>query len=231
MIKSFSIFFCVSAFAFNAYSQAPDGPARPIPSVVPIKPGTSTDDRRSALEGRTYRNSDLGFEIVFPDSWHIPGDDFDEYTRSQGIDLGLKPPETVDRASRIQIERALERVSILVTAYRSTPGSHDNAILRIAVEELHLVPAVKDAVDYFDLMRSQFTRMKLPADFKYSETQAERLGRKQFAFLDTSSDAGKKRMYATVIKGLAVIFTLTYTRDEDLQEMRKILVNSNFELK
>jgi protein tyrosine phosphatase (PTP) superfamily phosphohydrolase (DUF442 family) len=46
---------------------------------------------------------------------------------------------------------------------------------------------VKDAVDYFDLMRSQFAVMKLAADFKYSETQAEKLGLKQFAFLDTST--------------------------------------------
>lgn len=231
MIREISTFVFVSVIAFNGYSQVPDRPAGPIPSVVPIKPGTSTNDRNGATQARTYRNEELGFEILFPESWLIPGEDFEEYTRSQGFDLGLKPPENVGGASRIQIGRALERVRILITAYRSTPGSQDNAIMRVAVEELHLVPSVKDAVDYFDLMRSQYAIMNLPADFKYSETQAEQLGRKQFAFLDTSSGAGKKRIYATVIKGQAVIFTLTYTKDEDLQTMRKILSAGNFSLK
>ena len=106
----------------------------------------------------------------------------------------------------------------------------DNAIMRVAIEDLTMTPQVKDAVDYFDLMRSQFAVMKLPADFKYSETQAEKLGVKQFAFLDTSTAAGKKRMYATVRNGIAILFTLSYTKPEDLATMRQILAGGNFAL-
>ena len=93
------------------------------------------------------------------------------------------------------------------------------------------VPQVEDAVDYFDLVRSQYAAMKLPPDFKYSETQAEQLGSKQFAFLDTSGAAGKKRMYATIRKGFAIMFTLSYTNDDDLQTFRQILSDGNFALK
>jgi hypothetical protein len=89
----------------------------------------------------------------------------------------------------------LERVKVLVTGFRSTAGMTDTAIMRVSAEDLRTVPAVKDAVDYFDLMRSQFEVMKLPPDFKYSDTQAEKLGAKQFAFIDISSNAGKKRLY------------------------------------
>jgi len=110
------------------------------------------------------------------------------------------------------------------------PGSNDNAIMRAAVEDLTLTPQVKDAVDYFDLMRSQFAVMKLPADFKYSETQAEKLGAKQFAYLDTASNAGKKRMYATVRNGYAILFTLSYTKPEDLAAMRQILAGGDFRI-
>jgi hypothetical protein len=89
---------------------------------------------------------------------------------------------------------------------------------------------VKDAVDYFDLMRSHFAVMKLPPDFKYSETQAEKLGAKQFAFIDTSTRAGKKRMYATVRDGYAIMFILSYSKPEDLVTMRQILATGDFKL-
>jgi hypothetical protein len=73
--------------------------------------------------------------------------------------------------------------------------------------------------------------MSLPADMKYSETQAEQLGKQQFGFLDTRSNAGKKRMYATVRKGVAVMFTISYTKDADLATLRDVLARGNFELK
>jgi len=73
--------------------------------------------------------------------------------------------------------------------------------------------------------------MKLPTDFRYSETQAEKLGAKQFAYVDVSSNAGKKRMYATLRNGHAIMFTLSYTKPEDLATMRQILSTGNFALK
>jgi hypothetical protein len=177
-----------------------------------------------------YTNTVYGFRITFPDAWLIPGRDFEDQMRSQGFDLSLKAPVNVGRAGQLQVAKSLEKVKILVTGYRALPGSKDNAILRVAVEDLSMTPQVKDAVDYFDLMRSQFAVMKLPADFKYSETQAEKLGAKQFAFLDTSSNAGRKRMYATVRRGHAILFTLSYSKPEDLAAMRQILAGGDFTL-
>lgn len=196
---------------------------RKFPASVPVKEVPQPASKITVVEGRTYRNADLGFAITFPDSWLMPGDDFEDQMRSQGFDLSLKAPETLGKASRIQVDRALERVKVLVTAYRAMPGSKDNAILRVAAEDLSEVPEVTDAVDYFDLMRSQFAVMKLPPDFKFSETQAEQLGKRQYGFLDTSSDAGKKRMYATVRGRTALIFTLSYQTDEDLKTFRQIM--------
>ena len=236
----FALLISLTANAVDAQRSRTKTPARQkakpaqIPSVVPVDknaPAHGSDDVYGTVSGRTYTNTALGFVLEFPDTWLIPGRDFEEHMRSQGFDLSLKAPDGVSRTNKIQIERALERVKVLVTAYRSMPGSEDNAILRISLEDLSLVPAVKDAVDYFDLMRSQFAVMQLPADFKYSETQAEKLGEKQFAFLDTSATSGKKRMYATVKNGVAVMFTLSYTKAEDLETMRKILAAGDFNLK
>jgi hypothetical protein len=207
-----ALLFCSVGFAQKA---APKPTPKKTPDAVPVKSSIVETDELGRVEGRTYTNTVYDFQITFPDTWLVPDRDFEAYMKSQGHDISLKAPDSVGKAGKIQIDRALEKVKVLVTGYRALPGMADNAILRISVE---------------DLMRSQFAVMKLPADFKYSETQAEKLGAKQFAFIDTSSNTGKKRMYATVRNGFAIMFTLTFTKPEDLATMRQILAGGDFAL-
>lgn len=198
------------------------------PAVVPVKEEIVD---KGNVSGRTYTNDTLKFSIAFPYTWLIPGYDFEDHMKKQGFDLSLRAPINLVPVERTKLNQSLKRVEILVTAYRSMPGSADNAIMRVAAEDLKAQPQIKDAVDYFDAVRQMYSSMKLPADFKYSETQAEKLGRKQFAYLDVSSKAGKKRMYATVRNGFAILFVLSYSSDGDLQTMRQILADGNFALK
>lgn len=207
---------------------------KPKPRTAP-KLVAKTDAKpsidRGKVAGRTYTNSTFGFEITFPDTWLIPGSDFEAYMKKQGFDLGLKAPDSLPPASKAKVNSALKRVHILLTAYRSMPGSTDNAIVRISVEDLAANPQIKDAVDYFDAVRAMYKTMKLPADFRYGETDAEKLGSMQFGYIDTTSKAGRKRMYATVRSGFAILFTLSYTSDTDLETLRGVLAGGNFSLK
>lgn len=232
MIRSIGVLLTVASLASLAFTQikpkqSPAPTRSPIPKVVPVKDPID----RGTVSGRTYTNRSLGFEVTFPNEWLIPGDDFEEEMKKAGFDLSLKAPTSVGPQTRTKINQALKKVDVLLTAYRSMPGSADNAIARISVEDLSSNPQIKDAVDYFDAMRTQFKAMTLPADFKYSETQAEQLGRKQFGFIDSSGGAGKKRLYATVRGRYAILFTLSYTSDDDLQTMRKVLSEGNFAIK
>ena len=212
----------------TAFSSAQTKP-KPKPRSTPIKAVPSVD--KGTVSGRTYTNRTFRFEVTFPNTWLIPGDDFEAYMKKQGFDLALKAPDSLPPVSKAKVDQAIKNVQILLTAYRSMPGEADNAIVRISVEDLVLNPQIKDAVDYFDAIRSGFASMKLPADFKYSETQAEKLGTMQFGYLDTSTAAGKKRMYATVRDGFAVMFTISYSKDTDLQTLRQVLEQGNFRLK
>ena len=218
-----------AAASVNAQTRTAPKPATartPAAKAVPAKFGVG----KGEVSGRTYTNRSLRFSVTFPETWLIPGDDFDARMKKQGFDLSLKAPANVGLQSRAKLDQALKKVNVLVTAYRSMPGSADNAIMRISAEDLASVPQIKDAVDYFDAMRGQFRSMTLPADFRYSETQAEQLGRKQFAYLDSLSKAGKKRLYATVRNGYAILFSLSYNSDADLQTMRQILSDGDFAL-
>ncbi|MCC7308469.1 MAG: hypothetical protein IT173_12965 [Acidobacteria bacterium] len=240
-MKSFLAIVFIVGVAAGAFAQAKtftarkSGSTKPpgshpaaakIPAVVPIKKGSISN----GLAGRTYANKDFGFEVTFPVSWLIPGDDFESEMKKAGFDLSLSPPSSVNAVDRARMNKALQKIKVLVTAYRSMPGSEDNAIVRISTEDLGTDPQIRDAVDYFDAMRSQFASMKLPPDFKYSETGAEQLGKQQFAYIDTTSSEGKKRLYATVRKRHAILFSISYSKDDDLQALRQVLSEGNFAL-
>ncbi len=231
MMKYIGVFVVLSSFTAGAFTQTPTRPqtstAAAIPKGVPVKDPVD----RGTVSGRTYTNRTLGFEITFPDEWLIPGDDFEVKMKDAGFDLSLKAPTNVGPQTRTKLNQALTKVDVLLTAYRSMPGSAENAIVRVSVEDLSSNPQIKDAVDYLDAMRFQFRSMTLPADLKFSETQAERLGRKQFGFLDLTNKAGKKRLYVTVRGRTAILFTVSYSREDDLQTIRRVLAEGTFALK
>jgi len=222
------IFVFVILFPIAGSSQTKPKP-RPIPTGVPVK-AIGVEAFGGSVEGRTYRNGRFLFEITVPDDWFIAGPDFEKVVKENGIDLRVNP-QTAAPKPETPATNPVRKVDILLTAFRSDPESKGNAVLRVTAEDLKPNPQIRDAVDYFDAITADYMSMKLPPDFKYSATRAEKLGAKQFAFIDTSSNAGKKRMYATVRKGFAIMFTLSYTSMNDVETLRQILATGNFAIK
>jgi len=230
-MKKFVIVLIIISIFTAAYLAQRKSPAIPARSTG-SKPASAAKpvSEKGIVNGRTYTDKSLGFSITFPETWSIAGDDFEAEMKKKGYDLSLKAPAQLTPGSKAKLDRALTHVSVLVTAYRSEAGFANNAIMRVSVEDLSSQPQIKDAVDYFDAVRQSYKTMLLPPDFKYSDTQAEKLGKKAFAFLDTSNKAGKKRLYATVRNGKAILFTLSYVSDEDLKAMRDVLSSGDFSL-
>lgn len=202
---------------------------RTRPAPVKTSPAPSIDPGKVTF--RTYSNTTLNFSVTFPESWIIPDISMEAYVKTQGVDLNPMMPSVLLQSTKNQIIRNTKRVSILLTAYKKVPGMAGNSVVRIAVEDLKAFPRIKDAVDYMDAMRGTYRSMQLPAGFNYSETQAEQLGKKQFAFLDIETKDDKRRLYATVKSGQALIFSVTYNEKEDLEVLRQVLTNGNFKLK
>lgn len=235
MMKLFATAILLLAAASIQAQTANQTPSN-IPSGVPVKPGSKATAITPKAEldpgfltEKTYTNRGFGFEIAFPGSWVIPGIDSEKYWQEKGYDLRPKINRN-DPQQAANIRRYEKQVTLLLTAYRSAIGTPGNAILLISAEDLSTNPTVKDAVDYFDLMRAQIGTMKLPTGYEYSVTQAEKLGAQQFAFLDISTGKEKKRLYATVRDGYAIILAFTYHSGEDLAVFRRILEEANFSL-
>lgn len=189
---------------------------------------------RGTVSGRTYTNKGLGFSLTFPDTWFIQDDDLVVRMKKAGYDISPKPPKAANPADQKNVDAAFYRLKILLTVYRSLPGTDGNSVGRIAVENVRLLNTnrpVKDAVDYVDLVRSQMAAVNMPPDQKFSETQAEKLGLNQFAFIDTSDKNTKTRMYVTVRNGYAILFSLNYSTDEDLATFRDVLARTEFTTK
>ncbi|HQU83264.1 MAG TPA: hypothetical protein PKY59_09080 [Pyrinomonadaceae bacterium] len=233
-MKKFA-FVLLFAAAVSVSAQKSKPKTDNIPAGVPVKQGTEigskAEENGGKLDGKTYTNEKYKFEITFPESWGISESDIEDELLKQGIDLRLKAPDAANPQNQANLKKAVDRVKVLLTAYHLNTETKENAILRISVEDLSANPQIKDAVDYFNAMRQTFKLAKLPADFEYSETDAEQLGKKQFAFLDIETSEAKKRMYATVRNGYALMFTLSYKDVSDLQALRDSLANGDFTLK
>ncbi len=232
----FATIFALSAVSLQAQTAAKPTPSN-IPTGVPVKQGTKAtvvtpkvEVDPGILSGQIYTHVGLRFDITFPESWVIPGLDTEKYWKEKGYELRPKINRN-DPQQAANIRRYEKQVTLLLTAYRSAIGTPKNAVLLISAEDLSTNPKVKDAVDYFDLMRAQIGTMKLPTDYEYSVTQAERLGAMQFGFLDISTAKEKKRLYATVRDGYAIILAFTYHEAADLAGFRRILEEANFSLK
>ncbi|HQZ82797.1 MAG TPA: hypothetical protein PLR83_06220 [Pyrinomonadaceae bacterium] len=213
-----------------AFSQKRRTPTKKLPDSVPVKAGTEVREAALKLDsgsvtGRTYINPTLSFQVTFPDSWLIPGPDYEAYMKSAGFDLHTINSDALGPLAKKQFAK---NVTVLLTAYRSMPGTPDNTFVLIAAENLSAVSQIKDAVDYVDVVRQSLLRAKLPAGFKVGETDAEKLGAMQFAFLDTSSGTQKRRLYATVRQGYALLFTVSYVKEEDLGTARDVLKAGDF---
>lgn len=219
MIKVVSVIIAIIV-GFSFASAQPAKKASKIPAGVPVKEA-SVEASGGSVEGRKYANKKFGFALTVPENWFIAGPDFETVVKEKGFDL--RSDDIAGKANR--------NIDILMTAFSSGKLAGQNVILRITAENLRPNPQIRDAVDYFDAITAAFMSAKLPPDFTYSATKAERLGSNQYAYLDTNSASGKKRMYATVKKGYAIMFTLSYSDANDVASVRDILAAADFQSK
>ena len=207
-------------------------PPRSSPPTAKSQP--SRPIAQGSITGGVYKNSSLGFSFPLPDSWTVATPEFATYMKRKGVDISPKPPRAADLSSQTKVDSNFKRLNILLTTYRGLPGSQENSMIQVAAEDvMHLDTnrSVKDAVDYVDLMRAQLGSVHMPANYKYSETQAEKLGPNQFAYLDTEDSQGKTRIYVTVRKGFAILFSINYVADIEVETLRDLLARATFALK
>lgn len=85
-----------------------------LPTSIPVKPGTEVREARTKLDagsviGRSYINPTLSFQVTFPDSWLIPGPDFEDYMKSAGFDLHTINTEALGPVAKARFAKERHR--------------------------------------------------------------------------------------------------------------------------
>ncbi len=122
-IISILVFAATAAFTQAKARPKPRPKATPVASKPAAKTAPVSDLEKGYVVGRTYTNGKFRFEIVFPDTWLIPDDDFEAYMKTQGYDMSLKAPDSLTPQDKAAVNKAAKKVATLLTAYRSLPGT------------------------------------------------------------------------------------------------------------
>src|SRR5947208_2404194 len=139
MRKLFVIFtacFCIAGVA--SAQQKPRTKRTITKPTVAARPAAKTENIGD-VRGRTFTSGQFHFAITIPNNWYIADANFENTTRKEGFDLSLKPPATLGPIAKTRLDQSLKRVKVLFTAYRSSAGAKDGAIMRVSAEDLGAV--------------------------------------------------------------------------------------------
>ena len=222
-LKVFLLTVClILTAAVVALAQKPKAKAAPKPAAA-----AQTRVELGKLSFNIYTNDFFGLKFEFPAGWLV-GDNVLEEQLKQISQAEIKAANPQMQKS---LNRAADRVTILLGGYKAMPGTPANASLRIAVESLQSLPQVKTGRDYFTRLFATFKAMKMPDVFKYSDVKTETIDNIPLDYIETSSGNNKKRMYATVRRGYAVLMTISYYEDADLETLHRVLTGADLDYK
>lgn len=220
------ILFAIAAVIFSASVSAQTKP-KPKAAAAPKTTTAAVKFEKGTVDGTTFTNKFFGMKFDVPENWQVQ----EEIVNKIIKDAGTKSVKAKNNPTQKALDQAAARVTVALTALKNPMGSAENASVVLSFENMNSTPVVKDAVDYMDLMVNTFKSVQLPAGMTYSAVQAEKLGARQFAYLDVKRPEVKQRMYVTMKKGYAILFVFTYTDAADLETMRTMLANANFAVK
>jgi len=223
------IFLLTAAVLFSLTVSAQTKPrAKTAPKAAPpAKKAAAAELDKGTIEDGQYTNKYFGITFQVPENWQVQ----EEIVNKIIKDEGAKSVKAKTNAGQKALNQASNRVTVAVTAFKNQFLSNDNASFVLSFEDLRPVPTVKDAVDYLQLLVTTLKQVQLPPEMKYSEIQAEKLGTRQFGFIEINRKEATQRMYVTVKKNYAIFFVFTYNDAADLETMRTMLANGNFALK
>jgi hypothetical protein len=172
------------------------------------------------VENSVYRNKYFGFVITLPSDWNIQ----DEESRRQIMNTGAKAlagDEKNPTVSELQTAN-------LLTAFKHPLGSKVpvNSSIACVAERVSQEPSIKRGRDYLAYSRKVVEASRAAVSFAKG-ISTETLGGREFDVMHVKmSLAGKtiqQEYYATIIKGYALVFVISYATEEDKATLKSVL--------
>ncbi|MDC0257459.1 hypothetical protein OAK35_01820 [Crocinitomicaceae bacterium] len=177
----------------------------------------------------TYKNKFFGFSFVYNEDWSLQSYDDMERIMQMGSDAFSE-----NEKKEQLLDAAKVRTANLFGVFKHDIGSiESNPNMLMIAENIKQFPSVKYGDEYLELIRElwgQQTQLKIS---QVGTIQPVKVGGKEFYKMQaelTIPYSGKayQDYYCIVDKGFALVFALSYTESEELNELEEIVKSMKF---
>jgi len=176
------------------------------------------------IENSVYKNEYFGLSLTVPDGWSVQ----DRAAQKHLQDMGNEVVSGNDRNLKKIIKASEMQTVSLLMAFKhpmGTPVDFNPSIICLAERVRHM-PGIKRGKDYHAHAKKLLQRGQLRVSFP-KPISTEQVGGRDFDVMYTAmSVAGMKvrqKQYATIMKGYALAFALSYQTDAEEAELQKVL--------
>jgi len=183
----------------------------------------NTEIDRGTFSDGEYRNESLGFSLAFPDSWYIEQMGMEEFVQfDAALDEFMANYERENKIRKGEgaIYHGLFGV-FLPHGSESTP-----AYLNAYLVELSRLRGVDGASGYLRHFQGRFPQMDA---IQIGQISSGELGGRQFDAISINASGVRRMEYATLMNEYALVFSILYETDEQLEEARRVLHGIRFD--
>jgi len=176
------------------------------------------------IENSVYRNKYFGLTITIPAEWSIQ----DQESRQRMMKMGKEMITGEDKNLKAAIKASELQTVNLFTVFKHPLGTPVtfNPGIACAAERIRHAPGIKRGKDYHFHARKVFESSQMDVSFP-RDISTENLGGVDFDIMYLQiTQAGttvQQEYYATVMKGYALVFIVSFTTDEEKAALGKVL--------
>ncbi len=177
-----------------------------------------------AVKDSVYQNKYFGLTVALPPEWSVQ----DQEARRRMMDMGTQVLAGDDKNLKAAIKASEMTTVSLFTAFKhpvGTPVPYNPSIVCLAERVRHM-PGIKRGKDYLFHSKRVLESSQMAVSFPKGMS-AETLGGRPFDIMHVELSAGgmtvQQKYYATVMKGYALAFIVSFTTDEEKAPLDKIL--------
>jgi hypothetical protein len=183
-----------------------------------------------SMNGSIYQNKYFGFSIALPKDWSVQDQKAQQGLSKKGVQLVSGDDENLKTMAKVSELRTVN----LLAAFEHPIGSpvdYNPSIVSVA-ESVRDLPGIKRGKDYLYQARKMLEAGQISVSFP-RDYYTERMGGVEFDVLDAEISVMRKsvkqKYYATIRKGYAVNFILSFTNEEEAASLQKILDSLTFQ--
>lgn len=183
-----------------------------------------------AVKNSTYTNKYFGLSVKFPPEWSVQ----DQESQKKIMELGERMVTQDDKNLQVALKAAELKMVTLFMVFQhpmGTPVSFNPNMTCIA-ERVSDLPGIKRGKDYLFHIKNILNSSPVKCTFSKDMT-TEKFGGREFDMLHNEIPiAGSKvrqKIYVTIIKGYALVFTVSFMNDEEEAAMDNVMSTITFQ--